>query len=353
METSRIEAAESQIVETAKRIDFYTAEYTVELLATKVAAEEYVVPNYQRQFTWEQKRKARFIESLIMGLPIPFLFFWEMEDGRLEIVDGSQRLRTIEEYIRGDLVLTELEELTCLNGLRFTDLLASRQRKIKNKSIRGIILGEHADKETRFDMFDRINTGSKNANRAEIRRGALQGPFMQLIADLAELDLLHNLAPMSAKLKAERGYDELVTRFFAYSDGIDSYRDKPAEFLFKYVDEKNRVMSENSDLAGEYRDRFVDMLTFVERVFPYGFRKSERGNATPRNRFDSIAVGAYLASRKQPGIYQSDADTLKIEEWLESKDFEEIVTSGSSNTKAKLTGRLNFVRDRLLEAVNA
>ena len=146
--------AEAQIVEQSKRIDFYLTEYTVEILAEKMRNEEFFVPAYQRAFTWEPERKSRFIESLLLGLPIPFLFFWEIpETGKLEIVDGSQRLRTIEEFLFGDMKLVELEQLALLQGLRFRDLLASRQRKIKNKSIRGIVLNEHADEPARLDSL--------------------------------------------------------------------------------------------------------------------------------------------------------------------------------------------------------
>ena len=93
------EKAETEIVEQSKRIEFYITEYSIELLANKMRDNEFFVPAYQREFTWEPERKSRFIESVVMGLPIPFLFFWEMEDGKLEIVDGSQRLRTIQEFV--------------------------------------------------------------------------------------------------------------------------------------------------------------------------------------------------------------------------------------------------------------
>ncbi len=73
----RAEKAEAQIQERSKRIEYYITEYSVELLAKKMKDGEYVVPPYQREFTWEEQRKWRFIESIIMGLPIPFLFFWE------------------------------------------------------------------------------------------------------------------------------------------------------------------------------------------------------------------------------------------------------------------------------------
>ena len=169
---------------------------------------EFQIPAYQREDTWESSRKSRFIESLLMGLPIPFLFFWESPaTGKLEIVDGSQRLRTIQQFVLGDLTLGELGELTFMEGLRFSDLPPSRQRKIKNRSIRGIVLNEHADEEARFDLFDRINTGSKIANKAEVRRGALVGPFLDLVIELAENRQFSSLAPVpehQAKLRERK-----------------------------------------------------------------------------------------------------------------------------------------------------
>ena len=102
----QIDAAEEQIVEQSKRIEFYLTEYSVELLASKMQNGDFYIPQYQREDTWEQKRKSRFIESLLMGLPIPFLFFWENPDtGSLEIVDGSQRLRTITQFVTNKLVI--------------------------------------------------------------------------------------------------------------------------------------------------------------------------------------------------------------------------------------------------------
>src|ERR1051326_2432130 len=119
---AQVDAAEAQISEQSKRIEFYLTEYSVELLASKMAKGDFEIPLYQREDTWEPERKSRFIESLLMGLPIPFLFFWEKSEGKLEIVDGSQRLRTIHQFILGDLKLGELDVLTELEGMRFRDL---------------------------------------------------------------------------------------------------------------------------------------------------------------------------------------------------------------------------------------
>ncbi|MDO4232302.1 MAG: DUF262 domain-containing protein [Lautropia sp.] len=341
-----IRRAEDQIVELSKRIEFYLTEYSVELLASKMRKKELIVPGYQREYTWEDDRKSRFIESLVLGLPIPFLFFWEMPDGNLEIVDGSQRLRSIEEFVLGGFQLGQLQSLTALSGFKFSDLPESRQRKINNRSIRGIVLNEHADEQARFDMFERINTGSKIANMAEVRRGALAGPFMNLIIELAEHPGFVALAPVSKKDLSEREHEELVARFFAYSDGLEEYKDRPSEFIFNYVKKMNVKLSNDPALADRYRERFKEVIEFVKRVFPYGFRRNETGRATPRARFEAIAVGVRLAIDMRPSLVNDQIES--VTEWLTSDKFKTVTGSDGANAIARLRERTGFVRDRLL-----
>jgi hypothetical protein len=344
------DAAEAQIVEQSRRIDFYLTEYSVELLAAKMRDGDYEVPAYQREFTWEDERKSRFIESIIMGLPIPFLFFWEKpESGKLEIVDGSQRLRTIEQFILGGFRLGELEGLPLLSGFTFDDLPESRQRKIRNRSIRGIVLNEHADEQARFDMFERINTGSKIANKAEVRRGVLAGPFMLMIIDLAKDPTFVGMTPMSSNNVKEREREELVTRFFAYGDGLEGYRDRPAEFLFDYTKAMNVRFVNEPGLEQTYRERFHNTIHQVERIFPYGFRRKTRGNATPRARFEAIALGTYFALIERPALAQQAVDPTP---WLEGDEFTSVIGSDGTNAVARLRSRMGFVKDRLVEGVD-
>jgi hypothetical protein len=343
----QMDAAERQIQERAKRIEYYITELSVEILSQKMKDGEYVVPDYQREFTWEESRKWRFIESIVIGLPIPFLFFWEdPESGKLEIVDGSQRLRTLQEFIYDDLVLYELEKLPLLNGCRFSDLPESRQRKIKNRSIRGIVLSEHADAEARFDLFDRINTGSKVANKAEVRRGALKGPFMDLVIELAKDPRFVELAPVTEKQLKQREREELVTRFFAYGDGLEEYAEEVSPFLTAYAQKMNSRFGEEPELVERYRARFERVMEFVAHTFPYGFRRSPVGKVTPRVRFEAIAIGSYLALEKNPTL---KPDPAKAKAWLEGPAFGEHTRSDAANVFGKLQGRLHFVRDRLLE----
>lgn len=344
-----IDRAEAQIAEQSKRIEFYLTEYSIELLASKMRNGDFEIPGYQREFTWEEERKSRFIESLLMGLPIPFLFFWEKSDGKLEIVDGVQRLRTIEEFLYDDFVIGDLEELSLLTGLCFEDLPASRQRKLKNRSIRGIVLNEHADEQARFDLFERINTGSKIANKAEVRRGALGGPFLELVISLAKEENFTKLAPVSEKQFKEREREELVTRFFAYSDSLEEYNDRVSPFLFEYTKKMNKVFELSPEIANTYRKRFLDVMGFVSRNFPWGFRRAEKGTVTPRSRFEAIAIGSYLALQERPDLA---SQTIKVDKWLGGTEFKKVTGADGANAIGRLRGRINFVRDRLLGVEN-
>ncbi|APZ92418.1 hypothetical protein Fuma_02029 [Fuerstiella marisgermanici] len=345
----QVKLAETQIVEQSKRIEYYLTDYSVELLAMKMGNGQFVIPSYQRDDTWEDDRKSRFIESLLMGLPIPFLFFWEKSDGRLEVVDGSQRLRTIAQFLNGELEIGELTQLTELTGLRFQDLPESRQLKIKNRSIRGIILNEHADEQARFDIFERINTGSKIANKAEVRRGALAGPFLELVIELAQDDLFVKLAPVPQMGVSLRKREEMVTRFFAYSDlyasGFTDYNDRPAEYLFEYAKGKNEELQDKKRVKA-FKKRFNETMKFIDKTFPYGFRKSATATQTYYTRFESIAVGSFLAISKKPELKKAPPD---VGCWITGDQFKEYSKSGSSNVKRRMKDRFEFVRDKLTE----
>ena len=246
----------------------------------------------------------------------------------------------------GDFRLGDLESLPSLSGFRFTDLPESRQRKTRNRSIRGIVLNEHADEQARFDMFERINTGSKIANKAEVRRGALAGPFMTLVIELAELPVFIELAPVSKKLALEREREELVTRFFAYGDGLEGYKDLPSKFLFDYVKRMNLAFEKDPGLNATYRQRFLDTLGFIKKFSPWGFRRTATGKATPRARFEAIAIGSYHAICQKPQLRNAHPD---VQAWLYGKELSDTTGSDGANAIARLRGRINFVLNRLLE----
>ena len=237
--------------------------------------------------------------------------------------------------------------MTQVKGMTFRDLPESRQRKVRNRSIRGIVLNEHADERARFDLFERINTGSKVANKAEVRRGALGGPFIDLVIELSINPAFQALAPVPDPQVKLREREELVTRFFAYGDGLEGYRDRVSPFLFAYAKRMTSHFRTHPDAVDEYRQRFLSTMVFIRRVFPFGFRRAPAGIATPRTRFEAIAIGSYLALKERPALASAD---VNVDEWLTAEEFKSIISSDGANVVSRLRTRLHFVRDRLLGA---
>lgn len=345
--------AEAQIEEHRKVVDYNIIEYPIEVIVAKYCGEndeedgqpskpEFYIPDYQREHTWDEKRKSKFIESVLIGLPIPFLFLAEVEDeeGRLEIVDGSQRIRTLSEFLSGKLVLNDLEKLPSLNGFTFDQLPLARQRKFNRTTIRIIALSDEADEETRRDLFERINTGSDPLRDMEQRRGIMRGPFITFIEKCAAHPLLHKLAPLAPSYVKRREREEFALRFFAYAERYLDFDKSVKEFLDQYVKDKNPRFDEEA-MWQEY-DR---MLNFVDAYFPdKGFRRRNFRTAK-RVRFEAISVGVALALK-----VNSDLQPPPTEEWSESDEFRDLTTSDSSNSKPRVKQRIEYVRDHLLDA---
>lgn len=362
-DSARVEEAEKQIMEYSRTVKFTVTEYSFEFIVQKLNSDRYYVPGYQRELVWSPTKQSKFIESVFMGLPIPFVFFWQDKDGRMEIVDGSQRLRTIRDFMANKFALRDLESIPAANGSRYMDFLVSRQLKFAETAIRVIILDNTTDAETRTEMFARINTGGTTANDAEIRRGSLPGHFMNLIVDLAVEPEFIKLTPISQPLIDKREREELVTRFFAYLNSFDSalangdgdisnYKEEPRRFYFSFVKEMNeRTASEIeqtsvSPTIDAMKVEFEKVLSFVEKISPHGFTKSETGNQVPRVRFEAIAVGSALALRADPTLFERAPDITPL---LDSSKFAAATKSDAANVKSKLLGRIKLVRDWLLQ----
>jgi len=121
--------AEIQLKDLQRRVDYDTKDFTVELIVEKFKRGEFFVPGYQRDFIWSDKNRASFIESVLLGLPIPFMFFGDCEDGKMEIIDGVQRINTLVSFINHQLLLQDLPKLTELNGFSFADLSEPQRRR--------------------------------------------------------------------------------------------------------------------------------------------------------------------------------------------------------------------------------
>ena len=342
------DAAEAQIAEHHKIIDYDTREYPVEVIVDKYLKKleeddnDFFIPDYQRSLTWPDEHQSRFIESVLMGLPIPLLFLADVErqEGRAEIVDGSQRVRTLARFMKNELQLSGLKQLTKLNGFTFADLPPIRQRRFGRHTMRIIELREGTDEEVRRDIFNRINTGSVRLTDMEQRWGASDGPFLKFLRACSQQELFIKLAPLGEKAVNRREPQEFVLRFFAYLRDYQMFDRSVVDFLNSYLDDMKTKFDEVA-LQTEWNC----MLAFVDQYFPNGFSKGKGHVRTPRIRFEAISVGAALALRKNPNIVPASVD------WLESHEFKGLMRSDASNSRPKVIRRIEFVRDNILGTV--
>ncbi len=332
-----IEKAEIQIKEFQKQIEYDTKDYTLELLVSKFQKNEFFIPEYQRKFVWRPKNKALFIESILLGLPIPFMFFAGCEDGRLEIVDGAQRMQTLEEFTSNRLKLSNLSKLTALNGFKFKDLSEAQQRKFNNKSFRVIVLDEKTTSDVRQDLFNRINTSGIKATDSEIRRGSYPGSLTSFIERCTENQSFVTLCPVSKGKDLRQERFELVLRFFAYLNNYRNFVHDVNNFLDEFLIQNLETFDEQ-----EYQMEFERMLAFVQQHFEFGFAKTRTASTTPRVRFEAIAVGVALALRENPDL---NVDNVN---WVNSNEFKELTTSDASNNQNKLVGRIEYVKNMIL-----
>jgi uncharacterized protein YlaI len=343
------EEAENQIQKERKVVDYDTREPLVGSLVEKFirpykleqdqndSSRDVYIPDYQRKFVWNVDRQAKFIESILLGLPIPFMFMADMKDGRLEVVDGSQRLQTLDRFLDNQLILVKLKRLTSLNGFTFSDLPLSQQRRFRNQPIRVIVLSDKVTEVVRKEIFERINTGSDNLKDMEVRKGAYQGPFYDFVEECAMNSRLINLCPLSQSREDRQEREELVLRFFAYSERYLEFKHEVKGFLDKYMRDKDNGFDRE-----EYEAKFLRMIDFVEKHFRYGFRKVPKAKSTPRVRFEAISVGVHLALEVSPRM------TPKNMDWLDSNDFRYHTTTHASNSSTRLKDRVEFVKNSLL-----
>ncbi|NER29600.1 MAG: DUF262 domain-containing protein [Symploca sp. SIO1C4] len=362
----RKDEAEAEIREKRKPVDYSTIEYPIEILVQKYLdgidddTNELFIPDYQREMAWSNDVQSKFIESVLLGLPIPYIFVADVSDeeeendARLEIIDGTQRIRTLANFLTNKLELSNLKKLEKLNCFTFADLPISRQRRFKRATIRMIQLTEESDEEVRRDLFERINTGSVELNKMEKRRGIQPGKFLDLIEKLSRNEKFISLLSFPDADIRRRDPQEFVLRFFAFLNNYKNFpsKSKVHEFLDQYLIQRNEELNEyNSDeLAIEIEkmnDTFLSMLEFVQKnnsdIFHVYVKTNKKYKPTTRIKFESIAVGIALALRENKELSPSSIELLN------SEDFKKYTKGDASSSNNKVVRRIEYVRDQLLE----
>lgn len=182
-------------------------------------------PDYQRNKVWDLQRKSRLIESLIMNIPIPPIFLYEVSPSKYEVMDGLQRISTIIDFLNNKFTLKGLEIWQELNGYSYKELIPEIQAAIGSRYLSGsVILSDSKNTKEKQDelkrlVFERLNTGGITLTKQEIRNAINTSEMNAMINDFADNnDTFNHLWQTRDDSKNRMGNREMILRFFAYKD---------------------------------------------------------------------------------------------------------------------------------------
>lgn len=343
----------AQLQEQRRKVDFDTYDITVDELVRRVKRGRIeIAPAYQRQFRWDEERQSRLVESLLLGIPVPPLFMAtnvEEEQGTSwEVVDGLQRLLSLVNFLGDDearivarlddrpkLQLTGLEILASLDGQTATDLPADLRTGLEDRPVKVIVLNDKSDLQVRFDLFERLNTGGVRLTDHEVRESVFMGEFVDLLTELSDTGDFRTVVLLPAARILDGTPQDYVLRFFAFLERYREFVHSVKGFLNEYC--RDAALEPN---VNERRETFKTTFEFLARTFPDGLKT--RKGTTPVNLFEGIAVGAALALAESPNL-QPPLDL----QWVESAELKQL-TTGATNNRARVSGRIEFSRDRFL-----
>ncbi|MBL0736837.1 DUF262 domain-containing protein [Flavobacterium sp. GN10] len=340
-----------QLNDQKRKVDFNTFDLSVkELVSMFNDGIIDIAPEYQRQFRWKDDRQSNLIESIFLGIPIPSLFMATNPDNTWELIDGVQRLSSIIRFCgdqsvidklqkaEGDkitnLKLSELNKLTSFNNKKFSDLPRSIQLDFLLKPLKVITLSDKSDLSVRFDLFERLNTGGISLTDQEIRSCIYRGKFNDFLKTLSSYENFKKTVILTNSMEMDGTREEFVLRFFAFLNNYENFDHSVVDFLNDYMMHASKSNNFNySDNEALFKNVF-DELSKI----PNGISRKQK--TTPVNLFEAVAVGAALAFKENGSLNLNDVST-----WMISDDLRKF-TTGATNTKSKVKGRIEFCQDK-------
>ena len=303
-----------------------TIDYNLESLSQLIDKRTIdLAPKYQRRFRWDEKRKSKLIESFLMNVPIPPIFLNEDDFGEYSVIDGKQRLSSISEFLSGKLSLNNLEIFKDLNGLNFFDLPREFQNSLKIRAtIRAIIILRQSDKDIKYEVFQRLNTGGVRLNAQEIRNSAFPGKLNDRIIELSEEKLFHKMLGIKSKTKSRLYQEmkdvELMLRFLSLKDNWLNYSGGLKNILDSYMDENKNMEKGEVDLLA---NDFFETIEKVEIIF--GSNGSFR-RWLPESRKWKQQVSAPLYDSQMFACYKKDKQKITASKDSILKNYKKLFT---------------------------
>lgn len=300
-------------------------------------------PSYQRGNVWTQKQKSELIESILMGIPLPIMYFFQDDNGIKQVVDGKQRLSALFDFIDNKFALAELSIMNGLKGKKFKDLEGIDQGKIEDYKVSINVIKPPTPDRIKFDIFDRVNRGGTRLNNQEMRNAIYQGKATELLEELKDSEDFKKATDYSIRQKVMKDR-YMILRFIGfylwrkkllkakdgelveYKSDIDAFLGKTMEFLNFTDDETINEMRQAFEIAMKNAHLIFGQNGF--RVSTYFSEEYKR--SVNMALFDVLG---YLLTHKE--VEKNPQMTKKlVEKLFKDSEFNNAITSPvDSSTK--------------------
>lgn len=329
-------------------ITSYGADYPVDGLVKRLRAKDIVLPTFQRDFVWPLSQASQFIESLLLGLPIPAIFLSkESESQRLLVIDGQQRLKSLLAFYDGVFRGKEFK-LEGVNkefqGATYKTLADNDRRRLDDALLHAIIIRQEDpknDDSSVFLVFERLNTTSTPLSAQELRACVYHGTFNDF---LQKANTNKHWREIYGDPNLRQKDKELILRFLALYFDIEAYERPMKLFLTNFM-RKNQALQKWPEK--ELSEVFENTVSIASGALGRQMFRPQRAlNASVA---DAILVG--IARRLRHGPI-TDAAGLKsaIEITVRGADFAELYQVGTTNVD-KVTGRIEMIEKAIKSIV--
>ena len=226
-------------------------------------------------------------------------------------------------------------KLSEFNGMTFENLPESLKLQFKHRPLKVITLSDKSDLVVRFDLFERLNTGGIALTNQEIRACIYRGEFGAFLEQMAADPDFVKTVRLNQTQERDGTRPECVLRFFAFLHRYQEFDHSVVDFLNDYME----IASTSFEYAANTK-LFLNTFKTLSAAFPNGIVRSPTRKLTPLNLFEAVSVGAALALRQRNSINVAD-----VSSWLQSEELRQL-TSGGTNNRTMVTGRINFCLDR-------
>ena len=266
---------EQKYREQMRQIVSQKIELPVSTLTEMIDTQINLNPEFQRRDRWDRSQQSRFIESIIMNVPIPPVFLGEDEYGKYVVLDGRQRLTAIYNFLTNIYALKGLTVWDELNKLKYADLQKrGLDKTITRRFIPAVVILKESSASVKYDVFDRLNTGGVIANAMEIRNAVYPGEFNNLMHELAKeptflrlWDIPIETTEREANTLYRKMTDlELILRFFALRE-YEKMDMRFQDYLGDFMEARNKVYRERTGLKDQDAAAFRWAIENTWRIF--------------------------------------------------------------------------------------